>query len=180
MNKAGISTAAEFRELIGTDNHPITLMMKNAGPCPASNADCTSTDSKGNSTITLINLDQRRALDSNGSLHIQETFIHELAHAWDKNFNGELSAGLERRTGYYYNVDERREAREPGDGTPVSEYGKTSRQEDWAESVAAVVFADNPQARIDRFASYYNPNSARTRYVLEQLTLEHDSRPPGY
>lgn len=63
-------------------------------------------------------------------------------------------------------------------GRPVSSYGATNPQEDWAESVAAVVFADDPQARADGYAPGYDPYSTRSLYVLDQFSPERDSRPP--
>jgi hypothetical protein len=177
MTKAGWTDAAQFRQIIGTKEHRITLVNKASGPCPASNANCTTKNADGSSTITLIDLATRRSKDSAARQNIAGTFIHELAHAWDNNQGGKLSQGLRDRA--YYEDENGRAVRKAGAGRPVSKYGENSKEEDWAESVAAVVFEDEPTrpSGSGQYFPYYRRDSLRSRYVRAQFGSYPDSPP---
>ena len=96
--------------------------------------------------------------------------VHELGHAWDKNNDGDLSRELEEFTGgstsWLAGVVKRlrgecdRDRRLPGcnragyfyeEIPPAGSDTRFNREEDFAESVAAYVYPDVAQLRLERF-----------------------------
>ena len=93
---------------------------------------------RGTARITLYDLAFTSETNS------MRTIVHELAHVWDFAQSGRLAGDLQRTTGgtgttgmFPYR---------PG-GTPASRYARTSRWEDWADSVAAVVIPEHEEFR---------------------------------
>jgi hypothetical protein len=117
------------------------------------------------------------------------TVVHELSHAWDANYGWQLSRALERYTGGYTNFvamvlkkwrgEFDAESRLPGcnrygyfygDKPPAGSDQNFNRKEDFAESVAAYVYPELVQPRVDCFKdderyrqALYYPDYRQTR-----------------
>ncbi len=106
------------------------------------------------------------------------TIVHEFGHIWDANFDWRLSIALERYTGgrtfgpakkvkeWLNKCDE--EQRRPGcnklgyfySGTPPAGADRNfNRREDFAESVAAYVYPEQAQKKVERYRDHplYRP-----------------------
>jgi hypothetical protein len=105
--------------------------------------------------------------------------VHELAHAWDH-------ASYERGAHYpimelfyeYRSLSQRmEEATQGGKGQRASEYANASREEDWAEAVAAMVYPNARNYRTyDRETRIYTPNIDQTRACFVRAQFEGNAR----
>lgn len=95
----------------------------------------------------------------------KRTFVHELAHVWDFANGGSLSQGIETATGGAtlddgtYHVG----------GHPASSYAEESREEDFAESVAASVY---PDMKMYTHKGKRNMDRARRLYIRRAFCAE--------
>jgi hypothetical protein len=190
MAKAGWKTAEDFRKYVGTDSHRISIVSRASSPCDPPNASCASVGGLGdrhgmsNTTITLVDMRQRRLDEAAGGvpadrakLNRLANIIHEFAHAWDNNQARALSNGLSRMTQYPYENAPGR-ARYPNMEEPVSDYGRDSAQEDFAEAVTAVVLEDYPDS--SKLFPNYDSGSQRALYVHAQFDGYYGRIPQGY
>jgi hypothetical protein len=181
MAAAGWKTADQFKAAVLTDAMPIKLQSRQKSNCSATNANCTVKNADGTSTIQFVNLKDRHLKDTNARLNIAKTTVHELAHAWDNNYDNKMSKLMAQETGAHARSDNgRRLPPKAGTGEPVDEYGGSSPAEDWATSVEAVVFYGEPRIVPP---PHYSPGVYRDTFVKQQFKVPGTlpgTRPPRY
>jgi hypothetical protein len=129
MNVANWS-AEDFRNTMGT------IYLVREHKCECDTADSTAYGGTGqleDGSHVIVMFDA--AFTQTGRKEARRTFVHELAHVWDSRQGGALSRGMEKETGGKTSGG----VYTPG-GKPASSYARNSREEDWAEAVAASVY----------------------------------------
>jgi hypothetical protein len=113
--------------------------------------------------------------DEQGRINIKRLIVHEFAHRWDEASGGALSRGLVKETRGFVSPfcfpihcgvetkDGYRSGYHPGDLFNVpSQYARSSPWEDFAETVANLVYRHN----VDEFQDFYGAGSSRVYYIL--------------
>jgi hypothetical protein len=121
---------ADFRHAIGADYKHVVLQNVDLGPGGYGDTQLLGTVLDNTVYLTLDVAENRKR----GDLFFKATVVHELAHAWD------IRQGFFPSTYMAEGVAKNADHIE----APVSDYARTSPAEDWAESVAAVVYPDAP------------------------------------